>query len=100
MVHVTLRRARTAAALETQWDKRLRRKGVGRAAQEKSLLVGLSSLPGVGFWLYGRTILAVINWMCFGCHPGCRIGYVDHTGCHQLDVFLTHNNNVVKSGGV
>jgi hypothetical protein len=49
--------------------------------------VGLS-LPG-GVRLVGcidRTMLDVINW-CFGCHsrqPGCQIGYMDPTGCHQL----------------
>jgi hypothetical protein len=33
--------------------------------------------------------------------PGCRIGYMEHTGgCHQLNRVLKHNNNVVKSGGV
>jgi hypothetical protein len=49
--------------------------------------VGLS-LPW-GVRLVGcidRTMLDVINW-CFGCHsrqPGCQIGYMDPTGCHQL----------------
>jgi hypothetical protein len=30
--------------------------------------------------------------------PGCQIGYMEHTGCHQLNRVLTHNNNVVTSG--
>jgi hypothetical protein len=31
--------------------------------------------------------------------PGCQIGYMEHTGCHQLlnRRVLTHNNNVMRS---
>jgi hypothetical protein len=30
--------------------------------------------------------------------PGCQIGYIGpHTGCHQLNRVLTHNNNFDKS---
>jgi hypothetical protein len=28
--------------------------------------------------------------------PGCQIAYVEHTGCHQVNRVLTHNNNVVE----
>ena len=43
--------------------------------QTDNALVGLHSLPGVRL-----------------------IGYMDRTGCHQLNRVLTHNNNLVKSG--
>jgi hypothetical protein len=43
--------------------------------QTDNALVGLHSLPGVRL-----------------------IGYMDRTGCHQLNRVLTHNDNVVKSG--
>jgi hypothetical protein len=55
-----------------------------------------ASLPGV-ITLAARTILAVISWMCFGCHSrGCRLsrvsdwlhGWTYHTGRHQLNRVL------------
>jgi hypothetical protein len=46
------------------------------------------------------TILAVIKWMCFLPYallglslPGVRLGYMDYTGCHQLNRVVTHNDN-------
>jgi hypothetical protein len=46
----------------------------------------VASLPGVR--LVTWTAVGVVNW-CFDRWvvtptPGCQIGYMDHTGCHQL----------------
>jgi hypothetical protein len=76
---------------------------------------GLHSLPGGGRLLTWAT-LAVINccfgrhsrgvaeclhrphWLlCFCCHSRVsQMSSMDHTGGHQLNRVLTHNNNVVK----
>jgi hypothetical protein len=42
--------------------------------------VGLHSLPGVSDWLRGPHRLSSIGVLTSGLH----VGYVDHTGCHQL----------------
>jgi hypothetical protein len=48
---------------------------------------------------YGPDAEAGLSLLTGHCTPGCQIGHIwtIDTGCHQLNVVLTHNNNVVRS---
>jgi hypothetical protein len=71
----------------------------------QKVTAGLHSLPGVSDWLHVRPELDLWVDTTQGCTAqgcthsrGCKIGYMEHTGCHQLmpnfNRVLTHNNNV------